>query len=74
VSASQRIFVYDPDYNQSDSVTAFTSHVNGNEVILELATPTTELVDAPQIQEADSYSMVISQGGKAVEWSSFETE
>lgn len=39
-----------------------------------LDTPTTELVDAPQIAEADSYSMVISQGGKAVEWSSFETE
>lgn len=39
-----------------------------------LDTPTTELVDAPQIEEADSYSCVISQGGKAVEWSSFETE
>ena len=39
-----------------------------------LATPTTELVDAPQIAEADSYSMVISQGGKAVSWSSFETD
>lgn len=42
--------------------------------IYELATPITELVDVPQIQEAESYSCVISQGGKAVEWSSFETE
>lgn len=74
VSTSQRIFVYDPDYNQSNSVAAFTSHVNGYNVIVELATPTTELVDAPQIAEADSYSMVISQGAKAVSWSSFETE
>lgn len=39
-----------------------------------LDTPTTELVDAPQIEEAESYSMVISQGGKAVSWSSFTTE
>ena len=44
------------------------------DIIFELATPTTELVDAPQIAEADSYSMVIGQGGKAVSWSSFETE
>ena len=49
-------------------------YANGGtfDVLYALATPTTELVDAPQIQEADSYSMVISQGGKAVEWSSFE--
>lgn len=44
------------------------------DIIYELAIPTTELVDAPQIQEADSYTCVISQGAKAVEWSSFETE
>ena len=43
------------------------------DIIFELATPTTELVDAPQIEEAESYSMVISQGAKAVEWSSFTT-
>jgi hypothetical protein len=66
--------VYDEDYNQTTSMTAFTEYVDGVELIYELATPTTELVDAPQIQEAESYSMVISQGGKAVEWSSFETE
>ena len=36
-----------------------------------LDTPTTELVDAPQIEEADSYSCVISPDGKAVSWSEF---
>lgn len=65
---------YDPDYNQSDSAAAFKAAMNGVELIYELDTPTTELVDAPQIAEAESYSMVISQGGKAVSWSSFETE
>lgn len=44
------------------------------EIIYGLATPTTELVDAPQIEEAESYSMVISQGAKAVEWSNFKTD
>lgn len=44
------------------------------EVIYELDTPTTEFVNAPQIAEAESYSCVISQGGKAVSWSGFETE
>ena len=44
------------------------------DIIYELNTPTTELVDAPQIAEADSYTCVISQGGKAVSWSGFETE
>lgn len=50
-------------------------YANGGtfDVLYALATPTTELVDAPQIEEAESYSMVISQGGKAVSWSSFET-
>jgi len=48
--------------------------LQGVELIYEFETPTTELVDAPQIEEAESYSMVIGQGGKAVEWSSFETE
>ena len=67
------IRIQDSDYNQLDSTTAFKTAVRGVELIYELETPTTELVDAPQIKEADSYSMVISQGGKAVEWSSFET-
>lgn len=71
VVSNGNIVIYDDDYNQSDSEVAFTEHVDGVELIYELATPTTELVDAPQIQEAESYSCVISQGGKAVEWSSF---
>lgn len=53
---------------------AFYDAIAGKHILLELATPTTELVDAPQIAEAESYTCVISQGGKAVEWSSFETE
>ena len=43
-------------------------------IIYELNTPTTELVDAPQMAEAESYTCVINQGGKAVEWSSFSTD
>ena len=69
----QVISVYDPDYNQLNSAAAFKAHVDGLELIHELATPTTELVDAPQIEEAESHTCVISQGGKAVEWSSFTT-
>ena len=66
-----RIYIKDLDY---ESPAEIKLSLDGVELIYELATPTTELVDAPQIAEADSYSMVISQGGKAVEWSSFETE
>lgn len=67
-------FIYDEDYNTADSYNDFIAHINNYDIIYELATPTTELVDAPQIEEAESYSMVISQGGKAVEWSDFVTE
>lgn len=65
---------YDENYQGTSMVEAFKEHISGLELLYELTTPTTELVDAPQIEEADSYSMVISQGGKAVEWSSFSTE
>ena len=69
------IHIYDENYSDIDTdVDVYKAAVADVEVIFELATPTTELVDAPQIAEADSYSMVISQGGKAVEWSSFETD
>lgn len=64
-SSSDYLSVMDSDLTSG-------SDIQG-EILLQLATPTTELVDAPQIEEADSYSMVISQGGKAVEWSSFIT-
>jgi hypothetical protein len=56
------------------SASEFAKAMRDKEFIYELATPTTELVDAPQISEADSYSMVISQGAKAISWSGFETE
>lgn len=65
--------IYDPNYNQADDLPAFLAYLSDKRMIYRLATPTTELVDAPQIEEADSYSMVISQGAKAVEWSSFTT-
>jgi hypothetical protein len=79
-SEDKSIWVYntymrirDEDYAKKTSE-EFRQDNIGVEVIYELATPTTELVDAPQIQEADSYSCVIRQGAKAVSWSSFETE
>ena len=67
------LFIYDSENNQL-TVNEFKSAMNGIRLIYELATPTTELVDAPQIAEADSYSCIISQGAKAVSWSSFDTE
>ena len=67
--------VYDSEYSLSDSnKDAFIAHVNGMSILYAKTSPTTELVDAPQIEEAESYSMIISQGAKAVSWSSFETE
>jgi hypothetical protein len=65
------LYIRNNNYTNSND---FKLSVTGLYIIYELATPTTELVDAPQIQEADSYTCVISQGAKAVEWSSFETE
>lgn len=70
-SYNQYLMFYVPkSVSQSDFETTYGE----DEILVELATPTTELVDAPQIVEAESYSCVISQGAKAVEWSSFETE
>lgn len=74
VQTNDAVCFYDENYQGTDMIDAFKEHINGLELLYELATPTTELVDAPQIEEADSYSCVISQGGKAVEWSSFETD
>lgn len=56
----------------TDSAT-FKKAMSGVELIYELATPTTEVIPVPQIEEADGYTCVISQGAKAVSWSSFET-
>jgi hypothetical protein len=68
------IYLYDANYDQEDDLNAFLEHIQGVEMLYALATPTTEVIQVPQIQEAESYSCVISQGGKAVSWSSFETE
>lgn len=69
------LHIYDENYSDIDTdVDVYKAAVADVEVIFELATPTTELVDAPQIEEADSYTCVVSQGAKAVSWSGFETE
>ena len=73
ISSIPSIMIYKEDY-ANKSAQEVQAAVDGVIAIYELVTPTTELVDAPQIEEADSYSMVINQGGKAVSWSSFETE
>lgn len=66
------IILYDSEYyTYADTFKAARKDV---EIIFELATPTTETIQVPQIEEADSYSCIISQGGKAVSWSDFETE
>lgn len=74
MSTAGYLSVYDTDYNQNGDTNAFTTAIDGVELIYELATPTTEFVDAPQIQEAESYICVISQGAKTVSWSRFETD
>lgn len=71
-SGNNNLCLYDDSFYEGTQMTQeFEDYIAGKKIIYELATPTTELVDAPQIQEADSYSMVISQGAKAVGWSSF---
>ena len=69
----RRIAIYDAIYNAANQGTELKRSLQDVELIYELDTPTTELVDAPQIAEADSYSCEISQGAKAVSWSRFET-
>ena len=64
------LYIYDSNYNGSDDLAAFVQHITGMELIYQ-CTPTTETIQVPQIEEADSYSCVISQGAKAVEWTSF---
>lgn len=71
ISTSGSIWIGDKSY---ESATAIKNALAGVEMIYKLATPTTELIDAPLIQEAESYSCVITPGGKAVSWSSFEKE
>ena len=74
-SGNSNIVIYASSFvDDGDTTQALSDYLVNKHFIAELKTPTTELVDAPQITEAESYSMVISQGGKAVSWSSFETE
>lgn len=71
VSSSGKIQIYDPNYNTDSDIDDFKTAYADTEIIYELVIPTTELVNAPQIEEAESYTCVISQGGKAVSWSGF---
>ena len=74
--SSGSVCLYDDGYIPEIGYTptqTFYDAIVGKHILLELATPTTELVDAPQIEEAESYTCVISPGAKAVEWSSFTT-
>lgn len=68
--------IYDENYNTMSSLNDFLAHISGTEIIYELATPTTETIQVPDIEVSptDTYTCVINQGAKAVSWSSFETE
>ena len=74
INSGAVLIVYDDNYSGENDYQDFLTHIQDTEFICKLATPTTEVIQVPQIQEANSYSCVISQGGKAVEWSSFITE
>lgn len=74
IDTSGLISFYTPDYNTTTDVNNFKAAYSNIIIFYERPNPTPQLIDAPQIQEADSYSCVISQGCKAVSWSSFETE
>lgn len=69
-----KVTIYLEDYKDGSYKDTIKNILQGVEFIYELATPTTEIIQVPQIEEADSYSCVISQGAKAVSWSDFETE
>lgn len=73
IDSNGRVVIYDAEYTGSDDKENFKAANADVEVIYELDTPTTEFVNAPQIQEAESYTCVINQGAKAVSWSSFTT-
>lgn len=74
IASKPNFSIYDSNYNKEGDLNAFLTYLADKLIIYQLATPTTELVDAPQIEKAESYTCVISQGGKAVSWSRFETE
>lgn len=70
VYSNGTIYIRDTSVNSANE---FKAKYGTHEFLYKLATPTTETIQVPQIEEAESYSCVISQGGKAVEWSSFIT-
>lgn len=74
VQTSGYVSLYNASYNQEGDKDALILTFGDAELLYTLATPTTETIQVPQIQEADSYTCEISQGAKAVSWSSFETE
>ena len=67
------ICVYDGDYVTSASKDAFVTHLQGVDLVYELETPTTETIEVPEIEvsSTDTYTQIISQGAKAVAWTSF---
>lgn len=70
--ANGQIFIYDSNVNTL-SADDFKDYIQNVELIYQIA-PITEIIQVPQIEKADSYTCIISQSAKAVEWSSFETE
>jgi len=71
VEITGSILIYDANYNTDADIVAFKTANADTEVIYELPTPTTSLVDVSPIEESTEYSMVISQGAKAVAWTNF---
>lgn len=71
IASSSTFAIYDPNYDKEGDLSAFLTYLADKLMIYQLATPTIELVDAPQIEEADSYTCVISPDGKAISWSEF---
>ena len=65
------IVLFDKTYNQQTDKEALEAANANTKYIFELASPTTELVDAPQIEEAESYTCVTIPGSKALSWSEF---
>lgn len=63
---------YSGNTNNKATLTVRVQESDG--VLTELGTPTTTLVDVPDIIESTNYTIVINQGDKGVGWTSFETE
>ena len=70
------IYAFDKDFSYPDSDSAFKTAMRGVELIYELATPITETITVPEIEvsKTDTYTQIISQGAKAVAWTSFDPD